>query len=127
MSDALSWVDTHCHLDASEFKQILPQIVASAAAKGVQALLVPTVQVSDCDHTRQLAKQYRNQIPGLVFTLGIHPLYIGRAQESDIPLLKSQIEQSIDDPQFVGIGEIGLDYFVEGLDPLRQEYFFMRN
>jgi TatD DNase family protein len=30
----------------------------------------------------------------------------------------------LDDPRFVGIGEIGLDYFVEGLDPQRQEYFF---
>jgi TatD DNase family protein len=59
-----------------------------------------------------------------VYTLGIHPLYINRAQESDIDALKDQIEQSLDDPRFVGIGEIGLDYFVEGLDPQRQEFFF---
>jgi TatD DNase family protein len=26
----------------------------------------------------------------------------------------------------VGVGEIGLDYFVEGLDPHKQEYFFNR-
>lgn len=124
MSDALSWVDTHCHLDAPEFKDRIPQIIASAAEKGVKALLVPTVQASDCNHNRQLAEDYGNQIPGLVFTLGIHPLYIGQAHESDISLLKSHIEQSMADPRFVGIGEIGLDYFVAGLDPQRQEYFF---
>ena len=120
----LAWVDTHCHVDAPEFKDVLPRIISGAADKGVKAILLPTVQASDWDPAKTLANQYGNQIPGLVYTLGIHPLYINRAQESDIDALKDQIEQSLDDPRFVGIGEIGLDYFVEGLDPQRQEFFF---
>ncbi|QWE30144.1 TatD family hydrolase [Polynucleobacter sp. Adler-ghost] len=120
----LAWVDTHCHVDAPEFKDVLPRIISGAADKGVKAILLPTVQASDWDPAKTLANQYGNQIPGLVYTLGIHPLYINRAQESDIGALKNQIEQSLDDPRFVGIGEIGLDYFVEGLDPQRQEFFF---
>ena len=120
----LAWVDTHCHLDAPEFLDTLPEIVSSAANKGVKAILLPTVQASDWGQAKNLANQYANQIPGLVYTLGIHPLYINQAKESGIDILKNQIEQSLDDPRFVGIGEIGLDYFVEGLDPLRQEYFF---
>jgi TatD DNase family protein len=63
-------------------------------------------------------------MPGLVYTLGIHPLYIQQATQADLTTIKSQIEQSLDDPRFVGIGEIGLDYFVEGLDPKRQAHFF---
>jgi TatD DNase family protein len=59
----------------------------------------------------------------LVYTLGIHPLYTNQAQEADINLLEQEISQSLSDPRFVGIGEIGLDYFVEGLDPHKQEYF----
>jgi TatD DNase family protein len=127
MSEAckeLTWVDTHCHLDAPEFTSSLPEIVSRAANNGVRALLLPTVQASDWEPAKNLAKQYSNQIPGLVYTLGIHPLYINQAQDSDIDTLKNQIEQSLDDPRFVGIGEIGLDYFVEGLDPQRQEFFF---
>ena len=120
----LAWVDTHCHVDAPEFKDVLPRIISGAADKGVKAILLPTVQASDWDPAKTLANQYGNQIPGLVYTLGIHPLYINRAQESDIGALKNQIEQSLDDPRFVGIGEIGLDYFVEGLDPQLQEFFF---
>lgn len=127
MSEAkkdLAWVDTHCHVDAPEFKDSLTEIMARTAGEGVQAILLPTVQASDWDQAKNLVNQNSKQIPGLVYTLGIHPLYINQAQESDIDLLKIQIEKSLDDPRFVGVGEIGLDYFVEGLDPQRQEYFF---
>lgn len=127
MSEAckeLTWVDTHCHLDAPEFSGALPEIVSRAANNGVKSILLPTVQASDWAKAKDLANQYSNQIPGLAYTLGIHPLYINQAQEDDINILKAHIEQSLDDPRFVGIGEIGLDYFVEGLDPQRQEYFF---
>ena len=120
------WIDTHCHLDAPEFQDILLQIVDSANSSDVKALLLPTVQASDWDRAKKLAHQFGEQIPGLVYTLGIHPLYINHAQESDINILKTQIEYSLNDPRFVGIGEIGLDYFVEGLDSRRQEYFFHR-
>lgn len=124
MSEMLNWVDTHCHLDAPEFKDSLSQIVSSAKSSGVKALLLPTVQASDWDHAKNLANQYGSQVPGLVYTLGIHPLFIKQAKEVDLLNLKTQIEQSLGDPRFVGVGEIGLDYFVEGLDPQRQEYFF---
>jgi len=124
VSKELAWVDTHCHLDAPEFEDILPQVISGAADKSVRAILLPTVQAADWEPAKHLANQYGKQIPGLVYTLGIHPLYINRAQEGDINALKNQIEQSLDDPRFVGVGEIGLDYFVEGLDPQRQEFFF---
>ncbi|WP_062309252.1 TatD family hydrolase [Polynucleobacter sinensis] len=124
MSEVTRWVDTHCHIDAPEFHQDLSQIIARAQAANVEAILLPTVRSSDWDPVKKLVNQYSKHIPGLVYTLGIHPLYINQAKESDIDILKVQIEQSLCDPRFVGIGEIGLDYFVEGLDPQRQEYFF---
>ncbi len=118
------WIDTHCHLDASEFASTLPAIIDAALEKNVRAILLPSVKAVDCQQVRNIANQYGQQIPGLVYTLGIHPLYSNQAQEADIAILEQQILQSLTDPRFVGIGEIGLDYFVEGLDPRRQEYFF---
>ena len=118
------WIDTHCHLDAPEFARTLPQVIEAALEKNVQAILLPAVKAGDCQQVRELATQYGQQIPGLVYTLGIHPLYTNQAQESDIALLEKEVSKSLSDPRFVGIGEIGLDYFVEGLDPHKQEYFF---
>jgi TatD DNase family protein len=118
------WIDTHCHLDAPEFSKTLPSIISAAKEKNVQAILLPAVKAADCQHVRELVQQYRDEIPGLVYTLGIHPLYTNQAHEGDIPYLEEQIIQSLSDSRFVGIGEIGLDYFVEGLDPHKQESFF---
>jgi TatD DNase family protein len=118
------WIDTHCHLDAPEFSSSLTRIIASAKEKDVRAILIPTVKVADAQHVQSLVAQYSNEIPGLVYTLGIHPLYTNQAHESDLDLLEGQISKALSDPRFVGVGEIGLDYFVEGLDPHKQEYFF---
>jgi TatD DNase family protein len=120
------WIDTHCHLDAPEFERNLPEVIQTAVDKNVQAILLPAVKADDCQHVRELANQYSQLIPGLVYTLGIHPLYTNQAQEGDIDTLEQEISQSLSDPRFVGVGEIGLDYFVEGLDPHKQEYFFNR-
>ena len=118
------WIDTHCHLDAPEFLSILPEIMAAAKDQNVRAILLPAVKATDCQHVRDLASQYSGEIPGLVYTLGIHPLYTNQARPEDLTALEEHIIQSLSDPRFVGIGEIGLDYFVEGLDPHQQEHFF---
>ena len=124
MSQHPMWIDTHCHLDAPEFSNSLPSIISAASEKNIKAILLPAVKVADCQNVRALASQYGNEMPGLVYTLGIHPLYTNQAHEDDLAVLEEQVAQSLSDPRFVGVGEIGLDYFVEGLDPYKQEYFF---
>ncbi len=118
------WIDTHCHLDAPEFTDSLPLIIRAAKEKNVKAILLPAVKAADFTHVKELTHQYSQEIPGLVYTLGIHPLYTNQAQESDIKTLDERITESLSDPRFVGVGEIGLDYFVEDLDPHKQEFFF---
>ena len=118
------WIDTHCHLDAPEFADSLDAVIEAAAKKDVQAILLPAVRATDFSQVKNLAHQYSQQIPGLVYTLGIHPLYTNQAQEGDIETLEKSIVESLSDSRFVGVGEIGLDYFVEDLDPNKQEFFF---
>jgi TatD DNase family protein len=118
------WIDTHCHLDAPEFAANFPAVIDDALQNNVQAILLPAVRAADCQQVRAMANQYGSQLPGLVYTLGIHPLYTNQAQKSDVQVIEQQISQSLPDPRFVGIGEIGLDYFVEDLDLRCQDYFF---
>ena len=118
------WIDTHCHLDAPEFTDSLPAVIHAAQEKNVKAILLPAVKAADFGHVKELAHQYSQGIPGLVYTLGVHPLYTNQAKEGDIATLEKHIVESLSDPRFVGVGEIGLDYFIEELDPHKQEFFF---
>jgi TatD DNase family protein len=118
------WIDTHCHLDAPEFAGMLDAVIQRAAQQQVSAILLPAVKAADCSAVKALTHQYSQTIPGLVYTLGIHPLYINQSEEGDIEILEKHIVESLSDPRFVGVGEIGLDYFVENLDPHKQEFFF---
>jgi len=58
------------------------------------------------------------------YALGIHPLCAGAATEADLAALDAALAAHRDDPRLVAVGEIGLDYFVEGLEPGRQEHIF---
>ena len=117
------WIDSHCHLDAPEFDADRAQVRTHARRCGVALCVLPSVSVGNFDRVRLLAHQY-----GDVYALGIHPLYVAQAQESDLDRLDAQLQQHHADPRLVAVGEIGLDYFVPALrfGPMRdrQEYFY---
>jgi TatD DNase family protein len=118
------WFDSHCHLDAHEFEQDLSLVVARAAEQGVTGILVPCVSVQSMDAVLKIIDTWSAFIPYLCFTLGIHPLYTGQAGKNDLKQLEQYLKIYQNHPRLVGIGEIGLDYFVKDLDPQLQEVFF---
>ena len=113
-----SWIDTHCHLDAPEFAPDVDAVRAQARAAGVQHLVIPAVQVAHVEAVRELAHRH-----GDSYALGIHPLYTPQVADGDVERLAQLLEQHRHDPHLVAIGEIGLDFFVPGLDAERQTRF----
>jgi len=113
------WIDTHCHLDAAEFEADRDAVRAAARAAGVAHLVIPAVQRSHWPEVVALARRH-----GDSYALGIHPLYTPLAQESDIAALRDALRQHRDDPRLVAVGEIGLDFFVPGLDAQKQIWFY---
>lgn len=118
------WFDSHCHLDAPEFLGDLKEVVLRAKLANLSGVLIPTVQAKDFSRISNFVDGFSQELPKTVYTLGIHPLYTTEAIESDISLLGDFIENSIANPRFVGVGEVGLDYFVTTLDNSKQEWFF---
>jgi len=114
-----TFIDTHCHLDAHEFGAEMPAIRARAAERGVAMCVIPAVAAFNFQTVRELAHRQ-----GDVYALGIHPLCTGQAADADLEALDAELTARRDDPRLVAVGEIGLDYFVEGLDGDRQERFF---
>lgn len=114
-----SWIDTHCHLDAPEFDADREAVFARAQAAGVRQIVIPAVLREHFAGVRELAHRH-----GLAYALGIHPLYVGQSADADLPAVRQALQDGLPDPRLVAVGEIGLDYFVPGLDPDRQERFY---
>ncbi len=112
------WIDTHCHLDAPEFDADRAAVRALAQAAHVTHCVIPAVERSNFDTVRALA-----HAGGDSYCLGIHPLYVARAQPDVLAALETQLQTHHADPRLVAVGEIGLDYFVPALtqSPLREQ------
>jgi len=104
-----AWVDTHCHLDAPEFRSDTPAVRARAATNNVALCVIPAVGAFNFDAARELAHQ-----TGDAYALGTHPLYTPQAADADVALLDAALTAHRDDPRLVAVGEIGLDYFAAG-------------
>ena len=113
------WIDTHCHLDAEEFDADRAGVVARARAAGVSMLVIPPGHVDHFEKARRVAHEH-----GFAYALGLHPLWIDRAREEHVDVLRSAVAAAIVDLRFVAVGEIGLDFFVAGLERDRQEWFY---
>ncbi|RZL38235.1 MAG: TatD family deoxyribonuclease [Rubrivivax sp.] len=114
------WIDTHCHLDAAEFNADRDAVVSRAKAVGVTQIVIPAVDASNLERVRELAHEH-----DLTYALGIHPLCVMGAQPGDLDRVAEALERHKDDERLVAVGEIGLDYFVEGIDEATQLRFYV--
>lgn len=114
------WIDTHCHLDAAEFDADRDAVVARAKAAGVAQIVIPAVDAHNLARVRELAHHH-----GFSYALGIHPLYVMNAGPGDLDRVADALQQHRDDPRLVAVGEIGLDFFVPGLDADVQQHFYV--
>ncbi len=114
-------IDTHCHLDAGEFSGDREAMLQASREAGVAAFVVPAIGVAHFDGVHRLVEANDD----IYFALGIHPLLVDKSPDEDLERLRQAVEQARNHPRFVGLGEIGLDFFVPGLDLERQRHFFV--
>jgi TatD DNase family protein len=115
-------IDTHCHLDAAEFDSDRDVVVENARAAGVATLVVPAVQTANFAAVEACRQRY----PEVLSAYGIHPLYVERAAKDDLRVLEETLARLATTPfRAVAIGEIGLDFYLEGGNAAHQEFFFV--
>ncbi len=90
-----------------------------AASAGVVHCVLPAVSPANFGTVRELAHRWSDS-----YALGIHPLCTPQCGEQDLAALERALEQHAGDARVVAVGEIGLDYFMPGLDGERQEWFY---
>jgi len=113
------WIDTHCHLDAHEFAGDGVGQAVLAQQQGVAMIVIPAVEAANFSTVAALAASAGNAS----YALGIHPIYVPHASESDLQTLRKQVAGAMADRRFVALGEIGLDFFIPMLSeaPMREK------
>ena len=91
-------VDTHCHLSNDDYEN-LDEII-----KEMNGIMI----ASGCnDKTNKEVLELTKKYDNVYGTLGIHPEEIDNITDESFTI----IEDNLDNPKIVGIGEIGLDYY----------------
>lgn len=108
--------DSHSHLDGPEFDADRDAVVARARQAGVVGQLIPAIDAAGWDGIAALCARH----PGLYPAWGLHPMLLDQHRPEHLEQLRARVEA--DRPR--AIGECGLDFHVEGLDPDRQRAYF---
>lgn len=98
------FVDTHTHLFAEEFEDEKLEVIQRALDANVQKMLLPNIDLQTIPALYDLT----NHFPENCFPMmGIHP----EAVKSNYLEVLSKARKEIEQHQFVGIGEIGMDLY----------------
>jgi TatD DNase family protein len=104
------FVDTHCHLDHPSLSSRLDEVLASARAAGVDRFVVPGVEPEGWAGIARLAARESGVFPAF----GLHPMMSSRYDQQLLEDLARYAEGA------VAIGEIGLDYAIDGVSREQQ-------
>lgn len=96
-------IDTHAHLNHSDFADDLPATVHRAVEAGLQAILTVGYDLPSSREALALAAAYEELFP----TVGLHP---HSATEFSTALLRELRHLAAESP-VVAIGEVGLDFY----------------
>ena len=99
-------IDTHCHIDETAFDTDREEVIARQKEAGVEAMIVPGVNVASIGTVLQVCHQH----PGYCYpALGLHPEDVKADWQERLAIIEQAIREKRD--ELVAIGEVGLDYY----------------
>jgi len=114
-------IDTHCHLDLEQFDEDRTAVLARAMAAGVDAIVIPAIDLGNVDRVLALAEgSTRDEdAPGIALfaAVGVHPNSAATWHDETLGRLRELATH----PRVVAIGEIGLDNYWKEATPQQQE------
>ena len=109
-------IDTHAHLDDPKFSRDIVEVLARAAAVGLERIITIGTDAATSQANVELASRF----PLLRSAVGIQPNHVSEAQPGDWDVILELSKH----PTCVAIGETGLDrYWDRAPFPLQEEYF----
>lgn len=109
-------MDSHCHLNLPQFDEDRDAVVVRAQTAGVRLIVNPGIDLATSREAITLAERYDN----VYAAVGVHPNSCESFQKADVDKLRRLATH----PKAVAIGEIGLDYYWDKVEPVRQKRAF---
>jgi len=97
-------IDTHAHIYADEFSSDLPAVIERAKIAGIQAVLLPNIDITSIDAMHRLEDTYLGYCRSM---MGIHPTSV----KNDYAEQLKTMEQWLSKRNYCAIGEIGMDLY----------------
>jgi TatD DNase family protein len=114
-----SLIDTHCHLNFSDFDDDREVILQQCRQNKINKIIIPAVCKNDWPSILTLCHDQTVK-PTLFPALGLHPYFIDQHAVTDLDYLVEYCKTQ----SLVAIGEIGLDFFLKNTDREKQQYYF---
>ncbi len=105
-------IDTHCHLNFSQFDDDLAEVLQRARSSGVNNILVPGSDLPTSIKAIELAEKF----DFIYAAVGFHPHYAAEWSSN----CSERLTALASHPKVVAIGEIGLDYY-RNLSPVEKQ------
>ena len=102
----MNFIDTHTHLDGSEFDADRDEAVARAKAAGVSKVFIPAINLQSVDTVLAVCGRYRGYAYPMI---GLHPEDV----KADWREVLAEMKARIGTPgrPFIAVGEVGLDFY----------------
>src|SRR4051812_10051257 len=97
-------IDTHSHVYSTEFENDRPEMIRRALDAGVGTILMPAIDRST--HGLMLDTE-KDNAGHCLSMMGLHPCSVKADFEDEL----QAIERFLQDREFHGIGETGLDFY----------------
>ena len=110
------FTDTHAHLNLKEFQEDIKEVYQRAKTAGLDHIIVPGIDLESSEKAYKIAQEFDI----ISSAAGYHPNYIQNANIENLQSLVNLISK----PEVVAIGEIGLDYYRQTVEPSEQTRVF---
>ncbi len=116
MVSGLELIDTHAHLNLSNYKKDLEEVLKRAREEGVSRIINVGIDLKTSIKALELSHKYA----GLYATAGVHPHEVKKMTQETYTVLEGLLQEE----KVVALGEIGLDYAKEySPRALQREHF----
>ncbi|NOX92541.1 MAG: TatD family hydrolase [Gammaproteobacteria bacterium] len=112
----MNLIDTHAHIDVTAFDADRSTVLEHCQRANISHIVVPGIMANSWDKLREICASS----PALYACFGLHPVYLEQHGPDDIDKLTEYVKQY----RPVAVGEIGLDFYCQTLDPHHQQTLF---